>query len=144
MDLFNELHTLPAHQVAAAPGVDASATGATALALHPQKPVLVSGGKDGHLRTWRTDQGFGALLELPAHKASIYRIAFSPDGNLMATASRDKTAKLWDASTLAPVGRLDRSAGGHTHSVNALLWCGATLITAGDDRRILAWSQENT
>jgi WD40 repeat protein len=48
-------------------------------------------------------------------------------------------AKLWDAGTMAPMARLDRPAGGHQHSVNALMWCGDALVTAGDDRTLVAW-----
>ena len=74
-----------------------------------------------------------------AHEAGIYAVAFSADGTRLATAARDKTAKVWDAGTLDPLVRLDRAAGGHTHSVNALLWLGDTLVTCGDDKRIVAW-----
>lgn len=125
---LNEVHTLDAHE-----------GGALCAAFHPHKPALVTGGKDGHLRVWRTDGDLARLLAIPAHKAAIYRIEFNPEGTHVATAGRDKMAKLWDAGTMAPVARLDRPAGGHQHSVNSLLWCGDTLVTAGDDRSIVAW-----
>ncbi|MBP6392377.1 MAG: hypothetical protein KA175_13010 [Flavobacteriales bacterium] len=127
-NLFNELFTLSAH-----------AGGSTSVAWHPGKPALVSGGKDGHIRLWRSDDAFTPSLAFPAHRGSIYTIAFSEEGHLCATASRDKTAKLWDASTFDAMGRSDRSMGGHTHSVNAAIWSGDALITAGDDKRILLW-----
>lgn len=125
---LNEPHTLPGHE-----------GGALSAAWHPGKPVLLTGGKDGHLRGWHTGEGFRPLLALPAHEAGIYAVAFSADGTRLATAARDKTAKVWDAGTLDPLVRLDRAAGGHTHSVNALLWLGDTLVTCGDDKRIVAW-----
>lgn len=129
-DLFNEVRTLSAH-----------GTGVTAVAWHPNKPVLVSAGKDGHLRTWRTDEDFRLVQDLPAHKGAIYAIAFNGDGALCATASRDKTAKLWDAGSFDPAARLDRAIGGHAHSVNTLLWTAkGSLLTAGDDRMIHAWT----
>jgi WD40 repeat protein len=136
---FNETHTIAAHPPKPAPDAPASTTGATAVAYHPMKPVLLSGGKDGHLRAWRTDQGYAPLLGLPAHKAGIYRIALHPEACFLASASRDKTAKLWDSATLDPIARLDRGEGGHTLSVNDVRWLGDTLLTASDDRRILAW-----
>lgn len=126
---LNELFTLPGH-----------ANGANSLAWHPAKPVLVSGGKDGQLRLWSSDAGFTPILAFPAHKDTIYALAFSPDGTRLASAGRDKMAKLWDAGTLAPLRRLDRGAGGHGYSVNAVLWLdNGTLITAGDDKNTLAW-----
>jgi WD40 repeat protein len=126
---LNELHTIQAHE-----------GGALCAAFHPTKPVLVTGGKDGHLRTWSTGDAFRPVLAIPAHKAAIYQLAFDPDGTQVATAGRDKHAKLWEATTLAPVARLDRPAGGHQHSVNALHWLGDVLLTAGDDRTIVAWN----
>lgn len=126
---LNELFTLEGH-----------ATGANCLAWHPHKPVLVSGGKDGHLRLWRSDRGFAPLHAFPAHKDTIYAVAFSTDGTLLASASRDKSAKLWDANRFAPLRRLDRRAGGHGYSVNALLWTEQdTLLTASDDKSVIAW-----
>lgn len=126
---FNELITLNAH-------VD----GAYGLAFHPTKQVLITGGRDGHMRAWRMHGQWAQVLDVPAHQGSIYSIAFSPDGRYLATASRDKTAKVWDAQSLEPLARLDRAAGGHTHSVNALLWLpDGSLVTAGDDKRIVQW-----
>lgn len=125
---LNERYTLPGH-----------VNGANCLAWHPGKPVLVSGGKDGHLRLWHARDGFRPMMDLPAHKDTIYRMAFSHYGNLCATAGRDKCAKLWDAGSFAPVRRLDRLSGGHNRSVNDLLWSDNGLITCSDDNQILAW-----
>lgn len=140
--LFNELFTLQVHAssdpIEGVAGDDAS-KGMSALAYHPTKTVLLSGGKDGYLRMWQSSDQYRAVLHFPAHKGTIYTIAFSPDGSRCATASRDKSAKVWDAGTFAPIQRLDRNAGGHTHSVNNVLWCGSILLTGSDDRRILGW-----
>lgn len=137
--LFNELHTLQAHPMSKPIAAEAGSTGTTALAYHPTKSVLLSAGKDGHLRAWRSDRDHALLQDLPIHKAGIYQLAFSGNGGNVASASRDKTAKLWNAQSLEPAGRADRAIGGHTHSVNALLWIGEFLLTASDDRSIIAW-----
>ncbi len=129
--LFNETFTFSGHE-----------GGSNCVVFHPQKAVLLSGGKDGHMRAWSMREPKLELLSVPAHRSALYAIAFDPMGLHCASASRDKTAKVWDAHTLEPVQRFDARAGGHAHSVNALAWCGDALITAGDDRRLIRWSPD--
>ncbi|MBK9175777.1 MAG: hypothetical protein IPM46_05450 [Flavobacteriales bacterium] len=113
--------------------------GCSTVAWHPSKPVLLSGGKDGQLAAWKVDNDFEPILRLPAHRSTIYAIGFSADADWLATASRDKTVKLWNPSTLDPVARLDVRSNGHTHSVNALCWGADGLYSGGDDRALLRW-----
>ena len=129
---LNELHRLPGHK-----------NGAASVCWHPKKPVLISGGRDGQLRFWRTTSNFNKVQAIPAHRANIYGIAFNTDGSLCATASRDKTVKIWDGKTFDQLGRIDLKNGGHTHSVNAVRWCAdGSLLTASDDRSIRNWVVE--
>jgi tetratricopeptide (TPR) repeat protein len=71
------------------------------------------------------------------HQAEINSIAFSPDGKIVATASDDKTAQLWNATTGQPIGRPLR----HLGPVNSVVFTpdGTILITGSDDRRIRFW-----
>lgn len=132
---FNEIHTMDHPDPA---GSD-ELRGYSTVMYHPSKPVLLSGGKDGHLRAWTTDDGFQQILSVPAHKGAIYRMAIDHSSLRFATVSRDKSAKVWDLATLEVVERLDRAMGGHSHSVNALLWLQDGLLSAGDDRKIIGW-----
>ncbi|MCC6601072.1 MAG: WD40 repeat domain-containing protein [Crocinitomicaceae bacterium] len=126
---FNELYTLHAHS-----------EGATSVAWHPQKKVLVSGGKDACLHLFHTEDSFRSLMKIPAHNFAIYSIAFSPDGKNCVTASRDKTIKLWSPQSFDALGRIDPASGGHTHSVNDLLWLGnSRFLSCSDDRKIILW-----
>jgi WD40 repeat protein len=109
--------------------------------IHPLKNVLTTGGKDGYIRFWDSTNQFKEVHAIPAHNFGIYRICYSPNGHLAASASRDKTIKFWRTSDFEVVGRIERpELPGHTHSVNDLLWLDDNnLLSTGDDRRILHW-----
>lgn len=86
--------------------------GILALGFSPDGKTLLAGTDTGlHARwdvaTW-THEG-----AMKAHEASIRAIAFSPDGNLFAKASHDRTVNTWDAvaaeSNSQPQRRIDRS-----------------------------------
>ena len=75
------------------------------------------------------------------HLMTINSLAIHPDGDFLATAGRDKTVKIWGTKDLLlhKVVEAVRDRG-HVNSVNTLAWLDdSTLITAGDDRRILEW-----
>ena len=132
-EFFNEIHTFNAHDKSS-----------NVSMFSPDGNTLISGGWDGHLRTWDVHNNFSKLLEIPAHNYAIYDLCFSPDYSLLASASRDKTVKIWQPESLKPLARLDVKTGGHSHSVNALHWNAETslLVSAGDDRRLIGWQLE--
>ncbi|MBL7924729.1 MAG: hypothetical protein JNL88_11070 [Bacteroidia bacterium] len=112
-----------------------------ALAFSPDGRYFLSGSRDAHLHLYETD-GLKRLESIPAHNYAIYDIAFHPGGRRFATASRDKSVKLWDFERMEVLERLEGNDGtGHINSVNKLLWLAdGTLLSAGDDRAIQAWS----
>lgn len=103
---------------------------------------LLTGGKDAHLSIWDGKNHFRNLRKIPAHNYAIYDILVHPEGKWVASASRDKTVKLWDIDLMEKPIRLDRKGlEGHTHSVNRLNYLAEEdmLASCSDDRTICLW-----
>jgi WD40 repeat protein len=113
------------------------------LQQHPTTPgVLISGGRDAHLKAWDLFEFQEPLSSQPAHWFTINDLIFSPDGKYILTASRDKTIRIWDASTYQLLKTLDAIRdGGHVNSVNSLIWVPDTnyFVSASDDRTMILW-----
>jgi WD40 repeat protein len=112
----------------------------TAVYQHGSNTIL-SGGRDAILNIYTTDN-YTVDKSIAAHNFAIYDIKFLDDLNLFATASRDKTFKLWNSLQHEFIVRVNaENYLGHTHSVNRLLWLkeNQILLSAGDDRKIIAW-----
>lgn len=102
---------------------------------------LLSGGRDAHLCAWHTSS-MQNIQRLPAHWFTVNNIISMEDTPYLATASRDKSIRIWQRETLEPVLTLNAMKGGHVNSVNSMLWLSDrnTLISCGDDRLIRLWS----
>ncbi len=112
------------------------------LKYSPNSQFLISGGRDAHLRVRDLNQGGKEISTQPAHWYTINDIAFHPKAPIFATASRDKTIKIWNSETyeLLKVIETVRDQG-HLNSVNRLFWSTFNnyLVSCGDDRSILIW-----
>jgi WD40 repeat protein len=88
------------------------------------------------IKVWDTVTG-QELFNLKGHSRSIHSLAFSPDGKILASGSRDKSVKLWDMRT----GELLGSLTGHTSDVNAVAFSpyGHVLATGSKDKTIKLW-----
>jgi WD40 repeat protein len=92
------------------------------------------------LRVWDLENDFQLISEQPAHLFTVNHIVFSPNGQLFATASRDKTLKIWDAQTFQLLKVVDTMRhGGHINSVNRLLWLPDCLVSCSDDKTVMLW-----
>lgn len=99
---------------------------------------LLSGGRDAHLKVWQAGE-WQPLKSLEAHWFTINDLLVIKDQELLVTASRDKSIRLWDLETLTPLVTKGLQQGGHVNSVNTLAYHDGVIYSAGDDRTIMAW-----
>ncbi len=95
---------------------------------------------DDEVYVWNVNNG-RERTRFMGHRGTIYAMAVSPDGRLVATGSGDKTARLWNVKTGNEVLRLT----GHDSRVSAVAFSrdGKRVATAGADRTIMVWNVKN-
>ncbi|WP_306332747.1 hypothetical protein [Streptomyces sp. KL118A] len=79
---------------------------------------------------------------LLGHKGAVYLTSFSPNGRLLATASYDRTVRLWDLSDPTRPKPLGKPLTGHKSWVSTAVFSpdGNTLASASDDGTIRLWN----
>jgi WD40 repeat protein len=119
-------------------------------AFSPDAKTLVSGSvEDGEIKVWDTETGQerrtlrGHTFQ---HKGQEYRqkvwcVAFSPDGNTVASGSADETIKLWDASTGSELHTLK----GHDYYLLSVAFspAGRLLASSSADLTVKLWDTGN-
>ncbi|KIK35720.1 hypothetical protein CY34DRAFT_561121 [Suillus luteus UH-Slu-Lm8-n1] len=111
----------------------------------PDSRRLISGCSDGQIYFWSAPTSAQLGFPLRAHSSTIFMLAISPDGELIASASKDHTARLWSTSTRKAFGRVLQ----HADEVNTVAFSpsGQLVATSSDENlAIFLWdiSQECT
>ena len=80
-------------------------------------------------------------MALKGHAGSVYGVAFSPDGQRLASGSADQTVKIWDSAT----GKELLALKGHAGMVLSVAFSpdGQRLASANEDGSIHLWETAN-
>jgi WD40 repeat protein/DNA-binding SARP family transcriptional activator len=102
--------------------------------------TLASADGDGTVRLWDVAARRPLGQPLRGHAGPVSSVAFTPDGTILASASRDanETVRLWDVAARRPLGQPLK---GHTGGVHRVAFTpdGATLASAGQDETVRLW-----
>ncbi|MDJ0735843.1 MAG: DnaJ domain-containing protein [Nostocaceae cyanobacterium] len=116
------------------------------VAISPDGTTLVSGCVDCKISTWKLDtkafdKTFFYLNSPYSHNGLVYSVAFSPDNRIIASASSDKTIRIWGRYT----GELKRILNGHTDTVLSVAFSpdGKNLVSGSADKTIRIWNLNN-
>ena len=133
----------------------------------PAGDVIAAGDGVGRLHLICAQTGEQILRPLTGHQDSVYGVSFDPKSQILASCGRDKSVRLWDAGTGAPVGSplrghskdnkecactfgqypMDYEANpdcpvkGHTGCINSVCFSpdGTRIVSGGDDDTVMVW-----
>lgn len=94
---------------------------------------LVSGSDDFTLFLWKPESEKKSIARMTGHQQLINDVKFSPDARTIASASFDKSVKLWDGKT----GKFIASLRAHVQAVYQVSW-------SSDSRLIVSGSADST
>lgn len=76
------------------------------LAFHPFEPLVVTGSKDGTLRTY-TESGEQVLAPLRGHTKAVWCVSFDKVGTNVVSAGEDGSVRVWDFPGLQAVAPIE-------------------------------------
>jgi WD40 repeat protein len=102
--------------------------------------LVAAGDLNGGITFWSFMEQDKNDIVTSSHRDCVHSVAFSPDSKFLASASRDRTIKIWNTATLVCLKSLE----GHRGDVNSVVFTpdGKLLISASDDMTIRVWGTE--
>ncbi|HLX64336.1 MAG TPA: c-type cytochrome domain-containing protein [Planctomycetota bacterium] len=112
-----------------------------ALQFSPDGKWLATGSgvpsRSGEVKLWNVNDGTLVREFKDAHSDTVFGLAFTSNGKLLASCSADRFIRVFDAAS----GKLVRTFEGHTDHVMSVSWKrdGRILASAGADKTVKFW-----
>ncbi len=103
---------------------------------------MITGSRDAQMKIWDT-QNLVEIKNIAAHMYAINDIQVIESLGIIATASMDKSIKIWDEENFNLKQILDLNGmAGHHKSINSIAFTTFenTLLSVGDDRKLIIWN----
>lgn len=113
------------------------------LAVHPTLPLVLSTSDDMMIKLWDWDKGWENVQIFEGHTHYVMQVEFNPkDTNTFASASLDRTVKIWGLNSPTPHFTLE----GHERGVNCLGYFRGGdkpyLVSGADDHLVKVWDYQ--
>uniref|UniRef100_A0A0N5AKD2 Coatomer subunit beta' n=1 Tax=Syphacia muris TaxID=451379 RepID=A0A0N5AKD2_9BILA len=114
------------------------------IAVHPIQPFILTSGDDMVVKLWDWDNKWALKQTFEGHTHYVMQLVINPkDNNTFATASLDRTVKVWQFGSATANFTLE----GHEKGVNCVdYYHGGDkpyLISGADDRLVKIWDYQN-
>ncbi|NXG89969.1 COPB2 protein, partial [Stercorarius parasiticus] len=114
------------------------------IAVHPTQPFILTSSDDMLIKLWDWDKKWSCSQVFEGHTHYVMQIVINPkDNNQFASASLDRTIKVWQLGSSSPNFTLE----GHEKGVNCIdYYSGGDkpyLISGADDRLVKIWDYQN-
>ena len=113
------------------------------IAVHGSQPLLLSSSDDMTIRLWDWDKQWMNTMTFEGHSHYVMQVVFNPkDPNTFASASLDRTIKVWGLSSPVPHFTLE----GHEKGVNCIDYFSGGdkpyLVSGADDKTVKVWDYQ--
>uniref|UniRef100_A0A8C1TKX1 Coatomer subunit beta' n=1 Tax=Cyprinus carpio TaxID=7962 RepID=A0A8C1TKX1_CYPCA len=114
------------------------------IAVHPTQPYILTSSDDMLIKLWDWEKKWSCSQVFEGHTHYVMQIVINPkDNNQFASASLDRTIKVWQLGSSSPNFTLE----GHDKGVNCIdYYSGGDkpyLISGADDRLVKIWDYQN-
>nr|XP_061797885.1 coatomer subunit beta'-like isoform X3 [Nerophis lumbriciformis] len=114
------------------------------IAVHPTQPYILTSSDDKLIKLWDWEKKWSCSQVFEGHTHYVMQIVINPkDNNQFASASLDRTIKVWQLGSSSPNFTLE----GHEKGVNCIdYYSGGDkpyLISGADDRQVKIWDYQN-